>query len=1035
MTTTEIIPSFWTTVRAAEQPQPQQISVEGNNEYLLSLLNPTQPARIPDGSTTPAVQKVIRMTQNLTGSTEYVFAYIPHSTRVNKLLAGKRVQHPGIPGKYVIGWAQVYGLDEDPSDNYSRGRVATAMLEIFTSTIPSGSFALDGRMTATVLEGQVALQSLDPGNLTSYNSAAAVQNVAVQEGLIYRAFPDGEISPFTPYLVNGQSNAQTTIDTSSSTNMGVSRRFRAISLGSAQGPWMKDPAAEIFDTVTGAEDYLDGLTMFGQVSIHGTLVPYFSTAPTTAVVTVSAWGIDASGFYYLLGSDMLLSATTAGPMANAAIPISCTYNFYVPIARITISNNSTQPFNMVIGNLTVTAHNQNDPNYNSPIYLARVAGFPSSASLTISAVENHEVVPTTEMSKEIVGERARAGHIHDLSLAMAFLRNSPDARPILTRNSFMRLIETDTLQQLTSRKHLVEAYAFTLKDAWNFVRRIGRPLLAAAPGILSSAGFQPAANAISSVNSLIGVRASQRALEANATTLTLKRLDCTYDQAIKEYGTLRVKNFDNKVYLITTEAPKVGDRIVLDTDYRMRSQDFIDHMQVSEHKEGEEKKHSSTLEAKASSIDPNVSTLITTPAKPREVLGTNYDKDSIDLMNLIDHVSQKFMLSYAERAKVFTATGEAPNSSVRVVPFPVIFADETAEIMHLAITLRPVAVEHRNFQYDDVKTPNGVAHVSSNISSGQGAIQLINKYGLSGSYITAVRFNGKQVDRINMNSHLLALFSVLRGIPLNSVITGAMDPETLRLEPIGDLRLKIEKTLSAGWNLVCVCTEEERKSGNFLTVTQAAMLNRRPRVLALENIAELFMLPMIQTWPNPELAKPGKFIELLQKAEEGGKIDESQAEQLRVAMRESGLTGKVNPAAIMAIQSKLKKKVGNTQQMVQLDNLDKKVFAVAWDDDDPKFEAESKRLRTLVTTGLNLVKADEATRAATLADPMSYPTLAVPATIKGLITQIYNRVVASTKKKKKVNKKYDEHRKAAVQQLAPASKVEEEDPFADLDVG
>jgi len=513
---------------------------ELTHHWLSNLFNPSIPCPgIPDGNMQPYVRKRVALTNNLTGLTDYVLVWHPYSQKRVKVYVGQRVTDPLFPTKSMIGWdpSRSMVLDEDLSQSFLKSRLVSGSLELAVSTIPSGAFALNGRMTSTVFLAPFDPVALDPNSLTSYNTEFAKQNISAQEGLVCLALPAGKSIEFSPnqaaagspgsYLAGGYNYVGADASSVRWTNSDNPSKWAPI-LAVAQNTGFL-----VFDSAGiagGDQDRgLNGQYFNGVCRLSGELMFAADyTSGTARAGTISSqvriFYIDHTGVETVQYSTTINTSTPLDPTGRiySSQTINEVVNLPFPVSRINVGCSLTVPGGnvddivpVIPSSLVLEGVESNKSNSFWPATMVSVSTMDAAATLSVTGIENHECLPNFSLSKELLAGFHTVGHLHDYELAMSYIRSGPLAQRIWTRSQYAKALELS--EHEFRQDHLIKGYAFSFgdvlkgfKQGWRYVE----PILKGASTIAGA--FNPSfgtsimgalGNARSIISPLIGMSA------------------------------------------------------------------------------------------------------------------------------------------------------------------------------------------------------------------------------------------------------------------------------------------------------------------------------------------------------------------------------------------------------------------------------------------------------------------------------------------------------------------------------------------------
>jgi hypothetical protein len=424
---------------------------------LASILMPDKVTNIsiPDLDMTPHIVKHLIGVHELTGTADLTFL-IASGSRWDTTIVGTTVTSP-ITGNSVVGWSQVLALDEELTDNYSTSRVVSAMTRIYSSTIPSGAFALNGRMTGTTLYSNIDTSELDPTRLTQYNSGHAMASVPIGDGVVCLHLPM-KTPPFSlrgsaPYIYD-DSNVYAYDQNAAG----------APDVGQASYP---STNVGIFDLSTDPA-YLGYFR--GQVRLSLDFQGDISVAVDPVAFYITAKYIDDTGTL-----QTAASTTIYGSRATTVVEVTGTATLYspYPVAQILISSNAT------ISNANAFRFDAWSPGSSSsshevPFTILHIAGIDPATRVSVNQFYNYEALPSASLSRDIHARQASSSYPGELYDAEDSLMNHPGVVPIYAGSEYTELLRNSA--SYTSVNSIRTHSAMGWSDVGKFARAFGRNL-------------------------------------------------------------------------------------------------------------------------------------------------------------------------------------------------------------------------------------------------------------------------------------------------------------------------------------------------------------------------------------------------------------------------------------------------------------------------------------------------------------------------------------------------------------------------------
>jgi len=423
---------------------------EGRNEYLATLLMPQRfKSPTPDLDASFEVLKPITGSNNVTGLTNLVVVNSPFSDRPTTIW-GARTTNP-INSLPVIGWGGIFALDDDPQANYSRCRVVSAITEVFSDTVPSGAFAINGRISAGYFMSPAPFQTMDPDSVTSYNTTGVVNNVGILDGVVSLALP-ARIPSFLPrgssYLNAGDSLVFEVNNTSNpSCIILADSRPVQIHIGNSTFPqhWRGFIEIDFEFAYTSTVAQANGTT---------------ATVELTHITSGGALSVTASRTF-----------NTTPINAGAQQIVSGTARLYTPYptARISISLGASTASAVSLMRVVARCPGSEDESREFPMSIMYVSGLDAATQVCVNQHYNYECVPNAALSKDVVGRRFSGEVSADITRAYQAISYMSIIQPVMSRSNYRGA--TDEFLTLTSRDRLNQLYTLGWGDVVNFGKR------------------------------------------------------------------------------------------------------------------------------------------------------------------------------------------------------------------------------------------------------------------------------------------------------------------------------------------------------------------------------------------------------------------------------------------------------------------------------------------------------------------------------------------------------------------------------------
>lgn len=177
------------------------------SKYALTLIDPKRaPVDIPDMDMTRCVKKSINLTKNITvpngSSGEILGLWIPESrTAPLRLYVWVNAL-----SRYVF--FQNVVTDQELSDSYTRGRLISACLESYSSTVSQTLASISGTLNAIAYQEIPDVSKLNYSNITAFvaDGKSILTNSSIEDGVITLSTPTGS----QPYVIFDTENAWST---------------------------------------------------------------------------------------------------------------------------------------------------------------------------------------------------------------------------------------------------------------------------------------------------------------------------------------------------------------------------------------------------------------------------------------------------------------------------------------------------------------------------------------------------------------------------------------------------------------------------------------------------------------------------------------------------------------------------------------------------------------------------------------------------------------------------------------------------------
>lgn len=465
--------------------------------FVRQILDPdtTQVEPVPDGEQPNTLVKVIGVLKTYTGSTRYIFVCRMNSTGP-VILACKKVTHPSA-GTPAIGVTEEVPVSEALADNYVAARPRAGFFSATGGSVPIGSTALNGTISAAMLRVYCLIAGIDPGSWQSLDDHS-IDSIPVAEGVKARRAPIGNDRFFFP-AVGGNSPA-----VASASGEGDFQVTTVFSNGTASGngtPWPVGSTPSTSGTVF-FDTCNTGLAANGvlladapcyeiDILFNATL-----TTPNDLLrMTVVIYYLNDAGAFFPQGSYTTYGGySSAGGIGILANKITVNPRF--PIARIAIQ--------MLTGGGTVALRtadciNRVSINYKqvmqfNPTQFIDVSGVDTAQAVIASGKLYYECQPTISLLKQL------SSTLEDVNTMRYTVYKA--ANEMLLQNVQWALVrgnDDPVVRAIATMKHVDRpaeevrrVEASWLGDAWDAVKSVASPVVSGIAdvglGVLKEAG-------------------------------------------------------------------------------------------------------------------------------------------------------------------------------------------------------------------------------------------------------------------------------------------------------------------------------------------------------------------------------------------------------------------------------------------------------------------------------------------------------------------------------------------------------------------
>lgn len=482
------------------------VNIPTTSLYLKTIINPwIGPVNVPDLDLTTAFPKGVEITQNINvlGSGSGLVFYNPHNNRCPIRFYVFVIAS----NQYVF--QRFISYDQNLSDDFTLGRFISGGLNLVSATTSGGAFNVSGTFTATAVQEPPDLTTLQYNLISSFkrDNMNVVTSVPVQEGIIALASPDGD-HDFRVFQ-NVNSNTSTTT-------------LKTASFGGVDPGWVAAPVVGIIYDSDNDPGFIPP-NLFEEVKVDFIV--------SLVYVPVAVTGISNLITLTMYGSRVAADWVTVAPVTAAfsfwgsCAPIADAVqiageghwvpdliNNFPALTRVTLTLASTA-VSTGYGRAVVSlkANGYYDVGTRGP---ASLIGFESIAvgqTIALSGVGNFEVVPDSELSKNIPTSR-RFGIFHPTEMEMVskYLSEAQlnGVKMIWNRVKYNQWLNMGGDESHTSLEHIATATGWKefLSSLWN----VSRPLIGTAAPLVGGYLGGPAGAAIGELvgQNLPGISAS-----------------------------------------------------------------------------------------------------------------------------------------------------------------------------------------------------------------------------------------------------------------------------------------------------------------------------------------------------------------------------------------------------------------------------------------------------------------------------------------------------------------------------------------------
>ncbi|QIW91912.1 polyprotein [Port Bolivar virus] len=486
-----------------------------SNEYLKTLLNPTQfITDIPDDIMIRHINRAETITYNLkSGSSGTgLIVFYPNTP---SSIAGFHYRWDSTNSVWVFD--QYIYTAQELKKSYDYGRLISGAVSVKSSTLPAGVYALNGTFNAVWFQGTLSeVTDLNYDRILSItsNPLDKVGNVLVGDGLAILSLPQGFNNPYVRLGDESPSSlTSVTHITNTSQNLGYGGAFTVPqSTVPGQGTLVKefninvDSVGPIDVTWSGQMTMQDEWTVtanYQPLNLSGTLITGSMRTIVWSNVGVS------NGSHYMNLNELNVSFFHENPPPEPVAAIK---------VHLTFGNNTNGDSTMkidasftfhVVGGATIGV--------NSPTVMIGYQGVAEGTAITISGVNNYELVPNPALQKNLPMTYGTCDPT-DLTYVKYILSNRErlGIRSVMTLADYARL----KMQMHVMTEYRVDDREASSFDFWSLLKQIKNLAVPVASTMLPQ--FAPVIGAADQLaNAVMGNSASGQPIGSSASGLPI----------------------------------------------------------------------------------------------------------------------------------------------------------------------------------------------------------------------------------------------------------------------------------------------------------------------------------------------------------------------------------------------------------------------------------------------------------------------------------------------------------------------------------
>ncbi|AFR34026.1 polyprotein precursor [Culex Y virus] len=486
-----------------------------SNEYLKTLLDPTQfIADIPDDIMIRHINRSETITYNLkTGASGTgLIVFYPNTP---SSVAGFHYRWDA--ENSVWAFDQYIYTAQELKKSYDYGRLISGAVSVKSSSIPSGVYALTGTFNAVWFQGTLSeVSDLNYDRILSItsNPLDKVGNVLVGDGLAVLSLPQGFNNPYVRLGDESPSSlTSVTHITNTSQNLGYGGAFAVPQTTVAgQGTFFKefninvDSVGPIDVTWSGLMTMQDEWTVtanYQPLNLSGTLIQGSMRTIIWSNVGVS------NGSHYMNLNEINVSFFHENPPPEPVAAIK---------VHITFGNNTNGESTMnVDGSFTFHVVGGATIGVNSPTVMIGYQGVASGSTITLSGVNNYELVPNPALQKNLPMSYGTCDPT-DLNYVKYILSNREKLgiRSVMTLAQYAKM----KMQMNIMTDYHVDDREASSFDFWHLLKQIKKLVVPVASTMLPQ--FAPIIGAADNLaNAVLGNSASGQPIGNSASGLPI----------------------------------------------------------------------------------------------------------------------------------------------------------------------------------------------------------------------------------------------------------------------------------------------------------------------------------------------------------------------------------------------------------------------------------------------------------------------------------------------------------------------------------